>query len=453
MVVNSFRKMARGGIYDQIGGGFARYSVDASWLVPHFEKMLYDNAMLARAYVLAHRAFGGDGYARVARETLDYLLAEMTPQAGGFFAAQDADSEGGEGAFYVWNPSTLKDAVGPEAAPIMAARFGVTAAGNFEGAETVLSVVRSVPELAADFARPEKEIASILEASRRKMYAARAKRPPPATDEKLLTDWTALTISAFALAGRIFSERRYEAAARRAADRILETCRRGKDLLHRQKDGDADIAGFSSDYANGVEALLDLYEGTFEPRYFRAAVELQAVLDERFFDPSAGYYLSAQGHDGLILRPRETFDGATPSSNSVAAMNLLRLASFTGDHKYRERAETLFTLFSGYLERAPAAFPRLLCALDYFSDTPHEVVLAGEPGRPDFEALREAVFAHPGQNRVVAHADAGGAIASLSPLVASRESKDGRAAAYVCQNFSCRRPTDDPAELAALLND
>ncbi len=284
------------------------------------------------------------------------------------------------------------------------------------------------------------------------MYAARAKRPRPATDEKLLTDWTALAISAFALAGRVLSQPRYETAARRAADRILETCRRGRDLLHRQKDGDVDILGFSSDYANAVEALLDLYEATFEPRYFRAAVEFQGVLDERFFDPSAGYYLSAQGHDGLILRPRETFDGATPSSNSVAAMNLLRLASFTGDQKHRERAETLFTLFSGYLERAPAAFPRLLCALDYFSDAPREIVLAGEPGRPDFEALREAVFAHPGQNRVVAHADAGGTIASLSPLVVSRESKDGRAAAYVCQNFSCRRPTDDPAELAAALD-
>ena len=249
MTEKTLAKMAAGGMYDQVGGGFHRYSVDARWLVPHFEKMLYDNAMLARVYLQAFRAFGNPDDARVARETLDYLLREMTPDEGGFFAAQDADSGGEEGTFYVWNPASLAAAVGAEAAPVVAARFGVTARGNFEDGETVLSVVRSLPELAADFGKPEKEIIEILAGARRKMYDVRSRRVAPATDDKLLTDWTALAISAFALAARVLDEPRYEQAARAAADRILDRCVRDGRLLHREKAGKADIPGFATDYA------------------------------------------------------------------------------------------------------------------------------------------------------------------------------------------------------------
>jgi uncharacterized protein YyaL (SSP411 family) len=452
MLETTLAKMASGGMYDQVGGGFHRYSVDARWLVPHFEKMLYDNAMLARLYVLAHRAFGKPEDARVARETLDYLLREMTPPEGGFFAAQDADSGGREGSFYVWNPETLEAAVGPEWAPIVAARFGVTARGNFEAGETVLSVVRSLSDLANEFGRSEAEIAAVLSESRRKMYEARARRIPPGTDDKLLTDWTALAIPAFALGGRLLQEPRYEQAARQAAERILANCWRGGSLLHREKKGRADIPGFASDYANMIEALLDLYETTFEPRYVRVSIELQKVLEERFADARGGYYFSAEGHDGLILRPRESFDGATPSSNSVAAMNLLRLASLTGQRRYRDTAEGIFSAFSGDLNGAPTAFPRLLSALDYRADTAREVVLAGSPGQPDFERLREAVFASHHLNRVVAHADASLSLAGISPLVEARESRDGQALAYVCENASCRKPIADPAELLAALD-
>ncbi len=444
-------KMATGGIYDQIGGGFHRYSTDARWLVPHFEKMLYDNAMLARAYLLAHRAFGAEEPARVASETLDYLLREMTPEGGGFFSAQDADSEGEEGTFYVWNPETLAAAVGPEDAPIVAARFGVSAAGNFENGETVLSIAASVAELAERFGRPEGEIVSLLEGARAKMYRARSKRVWPGTDDKLLTDWTSLAISAFALAGRVLSEPRYEAAARAAADRILERCRRGGELLHREKEGRAEISGFASDYANAIEALLDLYEATFEARYFRAALELERGFEDRFTDPRGGFFFAGEGH-GLILRPKDTMDGAMPSSNSVAAMNLLRLSAFTGDARYRKQAEGIFQHFSGYLTRAPAALPRLLCALDFANAPPCEVVLSGEPGRADFEALRAAVFASPGVNRVLAHADAAESLADATPLVRGRGAKDRPAAAYVCENFACRMPTSDPKDLAGALH-
>ncbi len=451
MVETTLAKMAAGGMYDQIGGGFHRYSVDARWLVPHFEKMLYDNAMLARVYLLSYRAYETPDHARVARETLDYLLREMTPGGGGFFAAQDADSAGEEGTFYVWNPRSLDETVGKENAAIVASRFGVTEGGNFEHGETVLSIVRTVPDLAEEFGLPEEGISEILETSRRKMYEARSRRVRPGTDEKLLTDWTALAISSFALAARLLKEPRYEEAARGAADRILGNCRREGELLHREKDGRSEIPGFASDYAFSIEALLDLYEATFEPRYFRAAVELQETLDDRFTDPRGGYYFSTESHDGLILRPKESLDGATPSSNSVAAMNLLRLATFTGERRYREGADRTFSSLSGYLTRAPLALPRLLCALDYRSDAVKEVVLSGEPGREGFERLRAAVFASKRLNRVVAHADSKSSLQDLSLLVAGRAPEDGEARAYVCQNFACRRPISDPAELLTAL--
>ncbi len=452
MVERTLVKMAAGGMYDQVGGGFHRYSVDAHWLVPHFEKMLYDNAMLARVYVLAHRAFGAPEYARIARETLDYLLREMTPPGGGFFAAQDADSGGVEGTFYVWNPDSLERAVGADASPIVAARFGVTPQGNFEGRETVLSVVKSVPELAAEFGRPEEEIASVLAGARRAMYAARSDRVAPGTDDKLLTDWSSLATSAFALAARVLAEPRYETAARDAADRILRNCVRDGKLLHREKAGRAAIPGFATDYAYAIEALLDLYEATFEPDYFRQALNLQAAFDRDFSDPRGGYFLSADSHDGLIVRPKESYDGATPSSNSVAASNLLRLAALTGDERYEKRADAVFEAFGELLERAAPAFPRLLCALDFRASAPREVVLAGETGRPDFEALRAAVFASPGLNRVVAHVDSAAAVPELAPLTRARSTRDGRAAAYVCERFACQAPVTDPEALAALID-
>jgi hypothetical protein len=448
----TLKKMAEGGLCDQVGGGFHRYATDARWLVPHFEKMLYDNAMLARVYVLAHRTLGGEVHARVARATLDYLLAEMTPEGGGFTSAQDADSGGEEGTFYVWSPKTLEAAVGADTALIVAARFGVTKEGNFENGETVLSVVATVPELARQFARPEAEIDALLLTAREKMYAARSRRVRPETDDKLLTDWTALAISAFALAGSVLAEPRYEAAARLAADRVLRSCRAGPELLHREKGGRAGIPGFASDYAFFIEALLDLYEATFEPRYVRAALEIEKAFDERFVDPKGGFFLAGQGHDGLILRPKESSDGALPSSNSVAAMNLLRLSAFTGQERYRKRAESLFEAWSGTLTRAPAAVPRLLCALDFATGPVREVVLSGEPGRPDFEALRSAVFASRGFNRVLVHADAAESLADATPLVLGRAAEDSRAEAFVCENFACRRPTSDPKELAAALD-
>ena len=451
IVETTLEKMAAGGLYDQVGGGFHRYSVDERWLVPHFEKMLYDNAMLARLYLLAARAFGREDFARIAAETLDYLLREMTPEGGGFFAAQDADSGGHEGTFYVWNLESVREAVGADAAPLVCARFGVTAAGNFEGGETVLSVVRTVTELAAQFGRSEPEVEEALRGARGKMLAARARRVPPGTDDKLLTDWTALAISAFALGARRLKEPRYERAARAAADRVLARCRRNGELLHRERAGRAAIPAFATDYAFLAEAFLDLYEAAFDPRDFRQALALQAELDRRFADPRGGYALSSEAHDGLILRPRELYDGATPSANSVGASNALRLAAFTGDASHRRRAEEVFAACSGYLRRAPLALPRMLCALDFASAPPREIVLSGQPGRPDFESLRDAIFDDADPNRVVAHADAAESLADVLPLVAGRGAGGDGAHVFVCRDFACDLPVSSPAALAAAL--
>ena len=453
MVEKTLEKMAAGGLYDQVGGGFHRYSVDERWLVPHFEKMLYDNAMLARLYLLAARAFGREDFARVAAETLDYLLREMTPAGGGFFAAQDADSGGHEGTFYVWNPESVRVAVGAAAAPLVCARFGVTPAGNFEGGETVLSAVRSPADLAAEFGKSAAQVEEILREARAKMYAARARRVPPSTDDKLLTDWSALAISAFALGARRLGNPRYAQAARDAADRILGRCQRDGQLLHREREGRAAIPAFAADYAFLAEALLDLYEAAFDPRDFRRALALQEELDRRFADPRGGYALSSDAHDGLILRPRDHYDGATPSANSVAASNWLRFAAFTGEERHRQRAEEIFAACSGYLRRAPLALPRLLCALDFTTSAPREIVLSGEPGRPDFERLRDAVFDDSDLNRVVAHADAAESLADVCPLVAGRGDAGGggRALAFVCRDFACDLPVSSPAALAAAL--
>jgi uncharacterized protein YyaL (SSP411 family) len=284
------------------------------------------------------------------------------------------------------------------------------------------------------------------------MYEARSRRVRPGTDTKLLTDWTALAISAFALASRVLNEPRYEKAAREAADRILTECRRGADLLHLPPDGSGERPGFASDYANFIEAMLDLYEATFEPRYFRAALELQQAFEQRFADSRGGYAMTRSEQGDLILRPRETLDGATPSANSVAAMNLLRLASFTGEARDRERAEEIFSVFSAYLTRIPAALPRMLAALDYRFDAAREVVLSGEPGRADLEALRAVIDESPRMNRVIALADADGSLDGLSPLVEDRKPSKGRARAFVCENFACRRPTSDPVELRTALD-
>jgi uncharacterized protein YyaL (SSP411 family) len=426
MTSETLRAMASGGMYDQIGGGFARYSVDARWIVPHFEKMLYDNALLARAYLHGWQVTGTPLFERVCRETLDWALTEMRAPEGGFYSALDADSEGVEGKFYVWTPDELRAALGTEADAAITA-FGITEAGNFEG--------RSIPVRAAD-APPE--------GVRQRLYEARSKRVWPGLDDKRLTSWNALMISALAEAGAVLGQQGYLDAARDCAEFLLGTMRdEDGRLLRTFKDGRAHLNAYLEDHAFLVEALLTLYEATFEPRWFGAARELTDQMIARFADEErGGFFETSSDHEQLVARRKDLEDNPIPAGNSSAAYGLLRLAALTGEYEYERRAEGVLRLLHEIAPRHPQAFAHLLQALDFRLAQTREVALAGG----DTAELERVVRSKFRPHIVLAGGEPDGV-----PLMDGRTPVDGRAAAYVCEQFACRRPVTEPGELEALL--
>ena len=439
MTIYTLRSMASGGINDQIGGGFARYSVDNNWTVPHFEKMLYDNALLARAYLHGWLVSGAGQdpdpiLRRTAEETLDWALREMTGPEGAFYSALDADSEGVEGKFYVWSIDELRDVLGDDAEEAIA-WFGATQSGNFEGANILES---RGPEPA-----PE-----VRERIRAALLARRAERIRPGLDDKRLTAWNALMIGALAEAGAVLEREDYLAAARRAAAFVLDEMRdEDGRLLRTYNAGEAKLNGYLEDHAFLVEALLTLYEATFEPRWFHAARELADTMIERFADhDGAGFFQTSSDHEQLVARRKEIDDSPIPSGQSSAAYGLLRLAALTGDSRYEEAALGVLRLFADLLARSPLAFGHLLQALDFHLAPTQEVALVGA----DTSALARVVRARLRPHVVVAGGD--GADDAGVPLLEGRAPVDGRPAAYVCENFSCRAPVADPAKLAELLD-
>jgi uncharacterized protein YyaL (SSP411 family) len=423
--------MMAGGIYDQIGGGFARYSVDASWLVPHFEKMLYDNALLARAYLHGWQALDHERYRRVCEETLDWALREMRGPEGGFFSALDADSEGEEGRFYVWTPDELTAVLGAGAEAV--ARFyGVSQAGNFEG--------RNILHLAGGATAPEPEG---LAAARQALYEARAERVRPGLDDKRLASWNALMLAALAEAGAALDREDYLDAARSCAEFILRDLRDGDGhLLRTYKDGEGRLNAYLEDHAFLLEALLTLYEATFEQRWFEAARALADTMIARFGDPErGGFFSTSSDHEELIARRKEIGDHPIPSGNSAAALGLLRLEALTGERSYGEQAAGVLHLFAKTAPRQPDAFAHLLRALDFQLAPTKEVALIGN----DLTELSGVVRSRHRPHLVLA----GGAEDSdTPPLLAGRTQVDGLSAAYVCENFSCRVPVTDPEHLA-----
>ncbi|HEX6460539.1 MAG TPA: thioredoxin domain-containing protein [Thermoleophilaceae bacterium] len=418
--------MAGGGMYDQIGGGFARYSVDAHWIVPHFEKMLYDNALLARAYLHGWQVTGEPLFERVCRETLDWALREMQAPEGGFYSALDADSEGVEGKFYVWTLDEVRDALGSDADAAIAA-LGMSERGNFEGKNIPVRAGELAPEL------------------RRRLYDVRAERVWPGLDDKRLTAWNALMISALAEAGAVLAEPRYVDAARGCAAFILDTMRdpRGH-LLRTFKDGRAHLNAYLEDHAYLLEALLTLYESTFEPRWFAAARELADQTIERFADEErGGFFETSSDHEQLVARRQDLEDNPIPAGNSSAAYGLLRLGALTGEHEYERRAEGVLQLLHELAPRHPQAFAHLLQALDFRLAQTQEVALAGG----DTTELERVVRSKFRPHIVLAGGEPDGV-----PLMEGRTSVEGRAAAYVCQQFACRRPVTEPDELEALLS-
>ena len=439
--------MLAGGIYDQLGGGFARYSVDAAWLVPHFEKMLYDNALLARAYLHGWQALGHERYRRACEETLDWALRDMRGPEGGFYSALDADSEGEEGRFYVWTAEQIREALAEAPQSTSCTEFalqqiedviryyGVTEEGNFEG--------RNILHLAQGAMAPEPER---LAEARQVLLAERSKRVWPGLDDKRLTAWNALMIAALAEAGSALERQDYLGAAAQCAQFTLDSLRDGEGrLLRTYKDGDARLNAYLEDHAYLLEALLTLYEATFEKRWFDEARALADTMIARFGDPErGGFYSTSNDHEELIARRKEIGDHPIPSGNSSAALGLLRLAALSGERSYEDQAVGVFRLFAKAAARRPEAFAHLLRALDFHLSPVKEVALVGEDVSELARAVRSAFRPH----LVLA----GGQEGTTAPeLMQDRPTLDGKPTAYVCESFTCQAPVTDVTQLAASL--
>ncbi|MBU5612938.1 thioredoxin domain-containing protein [Geomonas azotofigens] len=451
----TLRRMAAGGIYDQAGGGFHRYATDTAWQIPHFEKMLYDNALLTVSYLEGYQATGVAEFARVAREILHYLQRDMRAPEGGFYSATDADSldpEGHreEGIFFTWTPDELVEALGKERGELVAACYGVTRGGNFEG-RSILHRDKSLAELATELGRPEQELDLMLADCRELLYRARAKRPLPLRDEKILASWNGLAISAFARAGLVLDDADLVQVAANAADFLLDTMMDNGRLRHGYQEGTARGEGFLDDYALVTAGLIDLFEASGEMKWLERALELCAATVEQFEDRErGGFFMTGPHHERLISREKPAYDGVIPSGNSVMVLNLLRLNTLTDDPRLMQQAERALAAFATQLAKSPTALSEMLLALDYRQQTPKEVVIVAPAGRPEaagpFLAGLRRVFL---PNRVLVVVCEGEELrqaARLIPLLERKVAQGERAVAYLCENRSCRRPTSDPEE-------
>ncbi len=470
MALFTLGKMAAGGIHDHIGGGFHRYSVDAFWHIPHFEKMLYDQAQLSRAYTDAFQLTHDARWEKIARDVNDYVLRDMTDKDGGFYSAEDADSilehgkpEHGEGAFYVWTQPEIETLLGEDAA-LFKKFYGVEPAGNapvgsdpmheFDGKNTLIQRL-TISEAAKLFSKPEAEIETSLANSRAKLFAVRAKRPRPHLDDKIIVAWNGLMISAFSRAAQALDEPRYLAAAQRSAKFLRENLWHDGALIRSFRHGPSTIAAFADDYAALIAGLLDLYEADFDTAWLQWAIELQGKMDAQFLDREhGGYFQTAPGASDILFRTKEDYDGAEPAPSSLAAANLLRLAQFTDSKELRDRAEKTIASAADQLARLPSAMTQMLCAVDASLAKPRQIVIAGQRDADDTKALLREVRAHFSPNQIVLLADGAAGQQWLSTkldFLRTVAPVDGKAAAYVCENFTCQTPVTDPAKLRELL--
>ena len=456
MATRTLEKMAAGGLHDQMAGGFHRYATDPEWLVPHFEKMLYDNALLAAAYLEAYQVTGRDDFARVVRETLRYVERDMTSPDGAFYSATDADSPGPDGAreegwFFTWAPDELDAVLGSDRASAVAAYYGVTGSGNFEG-RTILNTPRPLADVAAELGMTADALRLTVDEARELLYAARAERPPPLRDEKILTAWNGLMISAFAQAALVMNEPAYAGRATRAADYVLTHMRRDGRLLRAALNGQAQQAAYLADYAFLIAGLLDLYEATSDLRWLEEAQALDGILAQHYEDTTAGgFFRTADDAESLITREKPSSDGAEPSGNSVQLLNLLRLHEFTTDDNYRQRAERAFEAFSAVLADSPIVVSEMLLAVDFHLDTPKEIVIVVPHAREEAEQFLNELSATFLPNRILAIVAEGNELEShtaLVPLLEGKVARGGKSTAYVCENRICDLPTTDPAVFA-----
>ena len=449
MVDLTLEKMARGGIYDQIAGGFARYSTDAYWLVPHFEKMLYDNALLARLYLHAHQATGRGMYRRIAEETLDYILREMTGPEGGFYSATDADSEGEEGKFFVWSPAEIEAVLGAEDAGIFSRFFGVTEAGNFEG-RNILNISKKASEHAQQNGVSLERLLEVIGRGKKALLAEREKRVHPLLDDKVLASWNGMMLRSFAEAGAALGRQDYLDAAIKNADFLLGSMQAEGKLLRTYRDGQAKLLGYLEDYSFVADGLLALYEATFGRKWLTEATRLADQMIDLFWDDGVGgFYDTSTEHDQLVVRPRDVLDNAQPCGGSVATDVLFKLAVITGNEEYRVKAATPLRTLHELMGRAPAGTGHWLAALDFYVSSPKEVVIIGSRSNPATGALLDTVNGGFHPNKVLVGADDAGDHGL--PLLEARGMIDGQPTAYVCQNYACQLPVTTPEALAAQL--
>jgi hypothetical protein len=452
MAVYTLERMAAGGMYDHVGGGFHRYSTDARWLVPHFEKMLYDNAQLAVSYLEAYQITGEENHARVVIEILDYVAREMTSPEGGFYSATDADSptpagHEEEGWFFTWTPAELAAILDASDLDLIRDRYGVTDRGNFEN-RNILYAKRKLEHVASDAGMTVAAARDRLDAARKKLYDERLLRPPPGKDTKVLTAWNGLMISAFARASLVLDRTDYRERAETAAAFILDEMRDGARLYRSWRGGQARHWGVLDDYAFFAAGLLDLFEATGNARWLAAAIELEDVLGSQFWDGNkGGYFLTAAAAEELLVRDKPSYDGAEPSGNSVAILNLLRLYEFTSDEQYLALAEGAFRAFSSSMSRGGTGLPKMLSALDYYLDTPKEIVLVRSHPEDDFGPFLARLADTYLPNRAfmtVTEGDELDALSKLVPLVEGKRALDDQITAYVCERNVCELPTNDP---------
>jgi uncharacterized protein YyaL (SSP411 family) len=456
MVEKTLDTMRRGGIFDQIGLGFHRYSVDRKWLVPHFEKMLYDQALLTMAYTETYQATRKAKFGRVVREILTYVLRDMTSPEGGFYCAEDADSEGKEGLFYVWTPGKVKKHLGDTLGDLFCRFYDISDAGNFEDGH-------SIPHIPIDpvtFAKKEglelKVLEKDLEDARQKLFKAREKRIHPLKDDKILTAWNGLMIAALAKASQVFGDHAYADAAQKAVAFISKNLRTSEGrLLRRYRQGDAAYPGYLNDYAFLVWGLIELYEATFDVSYLEQADAVNREMIDIFWDKKAGgLYFTGKGNEPLVMQNKEIYDGALPSGNSVAALNFLRLGRMTGNIGLEKKYEELIRHFSAQVTAHPIAYTQLLAALDFGVGPNREIVISGDPALDETQSMIHTIYKMFMPNKVLllrSQGSEGKRLAGLSPFTEFMTPVNHRPTVYVCEQYACQAPISDVGQLQAVL--
>ncbi len=481
MVEKTLTEMAKGGMYDHIGGGFHRYSTDQRWHIPHFEKMMYDQAILTKTYLEAYQGTKDEKYAQTTREIFEYVLRDMTDPKGGFYSAEDADSlppekftnmtpaedlssEKTEGAFYLWRYQEVVEHLGKESAEIFNYYYGVESRGNalsdphgdFKG-KNILYVAHSLDETAQKFGKTPEEINQILYQSKGKLFDIRKFRPRPHLDDKVLVDWNGLMISSLALGSRVLDEPRYGQAAEKSAQFILSTLvRKDGRLLHRYRDGEAGILGTLEDYAFFIHGLIDLYEATFKEEYLKEAKHLTEDMIKLFWDQKeGGFFFTATDAEKLLIREKEIYDGAIPSGNSIAALDLLRMGRLTLNREWEKKVQEYFRAFGQELSSGPSAYAQSLMALDFAIGPSREIVLAGQKDDPQTQEILKSLYSRFIPNKVVifrpASDETAKEIISLVPFVENQKALGGQTTAYVCENYNCKFPTNDLDKFEELL--